>query len=72
MEVIMRITLDIDSDLLEQVLRTTEAPSRSEAVEIAMKEFLRTRCREGLSKLIENYEEFDLTLKELEKMRIDS
>jgi len=68
----MRITLDIDSDLLEQVLRTTEAPSRSKAAEIAMKEFLRTRCREGLSKLIENYEEFDLTLKELEKMRIDS
>ena len=68
----MRITLDIDSDLLEQVLRTTEAPSRSMAVEIAMKEFLRTRRREELGKLIENYEELDLTLEELEKMRIDS
>lgn len=67
----MRITLDIDSDLLEQILRTTEAPSGSKAIEMAMREFLRTRYREGLSKLIGNYEEFDLTLEELERMRVD-
>jgi len=67
----MRITLDIDSDLLEQILRTTEAPSRSEAIEMAMREFLRMRYREGLSKLIGNSEEFDLTLEELERMRVD-
>jgi len=68
----MRITLDIDSDLLEQVLRTTGAPSMSEAVEMAMREFLRTRHRKGLSQLIGNYEEFDLTLEELERMRKES
>ena len=68
----MRITLDIDSDLLEQILRTTEAPSRSEAIEMAMREFLRMRYREGLSKLIGNSEEFDLTLEELERMRTES
>lgn len=68
----MRITLDIDSDLLEEILRTTEAPSRSKAIEMAMREFLRTRHREGLNKLIGNYEEFDFTLEELERMRTES
>jgi len=65
----MRTTLDIDAELIENVVRTTGAGSKKKAIEIAMKEFLRTKRRKELSDLIGNYEEFEVTLKDLEKMR---
>ena len=37
-----------------------------------MKEFLRMRHREELSELVGNYEEFGLSLEELERMQGDS
>ena len=41
-------------------------------IEIAMEEFLRVNRREELSELVGNYEEFGLSLEELERMRGDS
>jgi Arc/MetJ family transcription regulator len=72
MENFMRTTLDIDAELIEKVVKTTGAGSKKKAIEIAMKEFLRTKRRKELSDLIGNYEEFEVTLKDLEKMRKDS
>jgi Arc/MetJ family transcription regulator len=72
LEEIMRTTLDIDAELIKKVMKATGAPSKGKAVEIAMKEFLRAKQREELSDLIGNYEEFNLTLEELERMRIGS
>jgi hypothetical protein len=37
-----------------------------------LEEFLRARRREELSELIGNYEDFALTLEELERMRSES
>ncbi len=68
----MRTTLDIDAKLVEKVVKTTGAPSKKKAIEIAMKEFLRAKRRKELSDLIGNYEEFGVTLKELKKMRKDT
>jgi len=68
----MRITLDIDAELIEKVVKTTGVRSKKKAIEIAMKEFLRAKRREGLSDLIGNYEGFEGTLKDLRKMRKDS
>jgi Arc/MetJ family transcription regulator len=68
----MRTTLDIDAELIEKVVKTTGAGSKKKAIEIAMKEFLRAKSRKELSDLIGNYEEFEVTLKDLEKMRKDS
>ncbi|MDI6764621.1 MAG: type II toxin-antitoxin system VapB family antitoxin [Thermodesulfobacteriota bacterium] len=68
----MRTTLDIDAELIEKVVKTTGARSKKKAIEIAMKEFLRAKRRKELSDLIGNYEEFAVTLKDLEKMRKDS
>lgn len=68
----MRTTLDIDAKLIEKVVETTGASSKKKAIEIAMKEFLRAKRRKELSNLIGNYEEFAVTLKDLEKMRKDS
>jgi Arc/MetJ family transcription regulator len=65
----MRTTLDIDAELIEKVVKTTGAPSKKKAIEIAMKEFLRTKRRKELSELIGNYEEFGVTLRDLKKMR---
>ena len=67
----MRTTLDIDARLVEKVVKTTVAPSKKKAIEIAMKEFLRAKRRKELSDLIGNYEEFGVTLRELKKMRKD-
>ncbi|MBM4330596.1 MAG: type II toxin-antitoxin system VapB family antitoxin [Deltaproteobacteria bacterium] len=68
----MRTTLDIDADLIKKVVKTTGAATKKKAIETAMKEFLRAKRREELSNLIGNYEEFALTLGELERMRIGS
>jgi len=65
----VRITLDIDAELIEKVLKATGARSKKKAIEMATKEFLRAKRRKELSDLIGNYEEFDVTLKDLEKMR---
>jgi len=72
LEEIMRTTLDIDAELIKKVMKATGAPSKGKAVEIAMKEFLRAKQREELSDLIGNYEEFNLTLEKLERIRIGS
>ena len=69
MENCMRTTLDIDAELIEKVVKTKGARSKKKAIEIAMKEFLRAKRRKELSDLIGNYEEFGVTLKDLEKMR---
>jgi Arc/MetJ family transcription regulator len=68
----MRTTLDIDAELLGKVVKSTGARSKKKAIEIAMKEFLRAKRRKELSDLIGNYEEFGVTLKDLQKMRKDS
>ncbi len=65
----MRITLDIDTKILEEVVKATGARTKKKAIEIAIKEFLWTKRRKELSKLIVNYEEFAVTLRDLEKMR---
>ena len=67
----MRTTLDIDAELIEKVVKTTGARSKKRAIEIAMKEFLRSKRRKELSDLVGHYEEFELTLKDLKKMRKD-
>lgn len=68
----MRINLDINAELIEKVVKITGARSKKKAIEIAMKEFLRAKRRKELSDLIGNCEGFEITLKDLKKMREDS
>ena len=65
----MRTTFDINSELLEKAVKATGASTKKKAIEIAITEFLRARRRKELSELIGNYEEFALTLEELERIR---
>jgi Arc/MetJ family transcription regulator len=68
----MRTTLDIDAEALKKVMKTTGAKTKKKAVEIAMQEFLRAKRREELRDLIGNYDDFALSLEELERMRSGS
>jgi Arc/MetJ family transcription regulator len=65
----MRTTIDIDDKLLGTVMKLTSASSKKDAIETALREFLRTRRREELSLLIGQYDDFGLSLKTLKKMR---
>ena len=67
----MRTTLDIDDKLLEPVMKLTSASSKKAAIETALREFLRARRREELSRLIGQYDHFGVSLKSLKKMRRD-
>lgn len=65
----MRTTVDIDNDLLKEVMIKSGAKSKKIAIITAMKDYLRLKRREELKNLIGNYDEFNLDLKELRKMR---
>lgn len=65
----MRTTLDLDVELLENVQRLSGATTKKQAVEMALREFVRLKKREELGALIGNWDDFGLTLEDLEKMR---
>ena len=65
----MRTTIDIDRDLLKEVMEKSGAKSRKNAIVTAMKDYLRLEKREELKHLIGSYDEFNLDLKYLRKMR---
>lgn len=47
----MRTTLDIDAGLLEETTRLSGMKSRSAAVQAALEEYVRLRCKERLLEL---------------------
>lgn len=65
----MRTTIDIDNDLLKEVMEKSGAKSKKNAIVTAMKDYLKLKRREELKDLIGSYDEFNLTLKDLRKMR---
>lgn len=65
----MRTTIDIDNDLLKEVMEKSGAKSKKNAIVTAMKDYLRLKRREELKNLIGSYDEFNLDLKDLRKMR---
>lgn len=67
----MRTTLEIDADLLAQVVDATGASTKRRAIETALKEFLRSEHQRALCQLIGNYDDYGLSLDDLERMRDD-
>ena len=68
----MRTTFDIDDNLLKEIMKKSGAKTKKGAIVIALKEYLRVKRREELKSMIGNYDDFDLSLKDLEKMRRDT
>ncbi len=65
----MRTTLDIDEELVREVMRAAKAKTKKGAIVIALKEYLMAKRRQELRDMIGTYDDFDLSLEELEKMR---
>ncbi len=65
----MRTTIEIDDDLLENVMERAHCKTKKGAIVTALTEYLKMKRRKELIEMIGNYENFDLTLKNLEEMR---
>ncbi|MBI1819410.1 MAG: type II toxin-antitoxin system VapB family antitoxin [Nitrospirae bacterium] len=65
----MRTTIDINDKLIDEVIKASGAKSKKGAVVIALQEYIKAKKREELKNLIGSYDEFGLSLKDLEKIR---
>ncbi len=66
----MKTLIDIQDDLMNELLKETEAKTKKEAVTTAIKTYLNLKKRQRLASLIDNYE-FGYTVQDLERMRAD-
>lgn len=65
----MRTTIDIENDLIDEVMKKAGVKTKKDAIVTALKDYLRYKKIEELKGLIGNYENFNLTLDDLKKMR---
>jgi len=65
----MRITIDIDDDLLSEVMEKSGAATRKAAIMTAIKDYLRFNKIQELKGLTGNYDNFGLTTEDLREMR---
>jgi Arc/MetJ family transcription regulator len=65
----MRTTIDIENDLIHEVMKKAGVKTKKDAIVTALRDYLRYKKIEELKGLIGNYEDFDLTLDNLKKMR---
>ncbi|MGI5837729.1 MAG: type II toxin-antitoxin system VapB family antitoxin [Chloroflexota bacterium] len=63
-----RTTLDIDEALLEKAMESSGAKTKTEAVELALRELIRKRQRELLRQELGTYD-LDIDLEELRRLR---
>ncbi len=66
----MKTLIDIQDDLMDELLRTAGVKTKKEAVNLAIKHFLKQKKREGLAELLGNYE-FGYDRQALKEMRED-
>ncbi len=66
----MRITVDIDKELLEEAMKLTNVKTQKKAISLALHELVRIKRLERLPSRVGN---FDISLKreELDRMRRD-
>ena len=64
----MRITLDLDEELLTEAKRLTKAKSKKAVIEQALSELIRSRRIEQLRRMI-GTDAIDLTPEDLRRMR---
>ena len=66
----MRTLIDIQDELMEELLRTSKARTKKEAITLAIRNYLKQKKREELEKMLGHYD-FGYTTRELEEMRKD-
>lgn len=67
----MKTTFEINDELINETMKASGAKTKKGAIVIALKEYLKAKKRRELKDMIGTYDEFGLSLKELEKMRRD-
>ena len=67
----MRTTIEIDDNLLKNVMERAHCKTKKAAIMTALTEYLKMTRRKELIEMIGNYEDFDLTLKDLDEIRSD-
>jgi len=65
----MRTTLNLDEDLVGELMKATKAKTKTEAIHLAISEFVRHRKLEGL-KALSGKIHFDLDWRELEEQEL--
>lgn len=65
----MRTTIDVNNDLINEVMKKAGVRTKKCAIETALKDYLKYKKIEELKDLIGNYDTFNLTLDDLQKMR---
>ena len=65
----MRTTLNLDEELLKELMKVTQAKTKTEAIHLAIREFLRAKKVEGLLSL-EGKVHLDLDWRELEEIEL--
>ena len=65
----MRTTLDLDEDLIQELLKTTKARTKTEAIHLAISELIRRKRLEKLKSLSGKIR-IDLDLKKAEKTEL--
>ncbi|MBC8050529.1 MAG: type II toxin-antitoxin system VapB family antitoxin [Chitinophagales bacterium] len=69
----MRTNIDIDDQLIEEVMKMAEVKTKKEAVDLALKEFLKVKRKKNLLELagkVQFYEGYDP--KDLRRTRYDA
>ena len=67
----MRTAFDIEDALIQEVMEVSQAKTKKGAIVIALQEYLKMKRRQALKDRIGAYDDFDLTLEDLESMRHD-
>ena len=65
----MKTTFEINEELINATMKASGAKTKKGAIVIALKEYLKAKKRKELKDMIGAYDEFNLSLKELERMR---
>lgn len=65
----MRTTVDIEERLLVAAMKASNTTTKKDAIATALREYVRAKRREELRTLIGKWDDFGLTLTDLEKIR---
>ncbi len=65
----MRTTVDIDERLLAAAMKASDTNTKKDAIATALREYVRSRRRQELRSLMGRWDDFGLTLADLEKIR---
>ena len=68
----MRTTIDLSDDVLNEILEKSGANTKRGAIIVAINDYLKFKKIQELKNLIGNYDDFNLNLNDLKKIRMEN